>query len=108
MNTSDSNDLSAKLRTWSIEPKLADSFSRQVWQRIAVRQAVREEVFWLRIIRWLSTQLVRPRYAMVLAAFSLLASIGVAHLQAQGTKAKHWKELEVRYAVSVDPLAIPR
>jgi len=109
MNTPDPDDLSAKLRTWTVDPKVVPgSFSRQVWQRIGARQAGREEAFWPRAVQWLSTQLVRPRYAVALVVLSLSASIGMAHVQAQETKAKVGKMMEARYAASVDPLAMSR
>src|SRR5947209_4522531 len=106
MNTPDPGDLSAKLRTWTVEPQARGSFSREVWQRVAARQAGREAAFWPKVARWFSTWLARPQYAAALFAISLSASIGVAHLQAQGANAKHWKTLEARYAASVDPLAM--
>ena len=108
MKNSEPDELSSKLRAWKVEPRVPDSFSRGVWQRIAARQAEREEAFWPRIVRWFSTQLVRPQYATALVVLSLSDSLGVAYLQAQGTKAKDWKELEARYAASVDPLAMAR
>jgi hypothetical protein len=108
MNTPAPDDLSAKLRTWTVVPQVPNSFQREVWQRIAARQSEREEAFWSRIVQRFSTQLVRPPYATALVVLSLSVSIGVAHVQAQGTKAKHWKELEARYAASVDPLEMSR
>ena len=108
MKDFDSDDLPAKLRTWKVGPQVPGSFSREVWQRIAARQEAREEAFWPRVAQWFSTQLVRPQYATALIVLSLTASIGMAHVQAQETKAKHWKQLEARYAASVDPLAMSR
>ena len=106
MKNFDPDELSAKLRTWKVEPRVSGSFQREVWQRIAARQTVREEAFWPRLAQWFSTQFARPQYATALFAISLLASIGLAHVQAQGANAKHWKTLEARYAASVDPLAM--
>ncbi|MEA3208829.1 MAG: hypothetical protein QOE70_1886 [Chthoniobacter sp.] len=108
MNAPDPDDLSARLRTWKVEPQVPGSFQGEVWQRIAARQAGRGEAFWPRIVQWFSTRLVRPPYATALVLLSLSASIGLAHVHAQGAKAKHWKELEARYAASVDPLAMSR
>jgi hypothetical protein len=108
MSVSESDDLSAKLRTWKVEPRVPGSFPREVWQRIAARQSAREEAFWPRVLEWFSTQLVRPQYAVALVVVSLSVSLGVAHVQAQETKVKHWKALEDRYAASVDPLAMMR
>ena len=108
MKDFDSDDLPAKLRTWKVAPQVPGSFPREVWQRIAARQTAREEAFWPRVVQWFSTQLVRPQYATALRVLSLSASIGMAHVQAQETKAKQWKQLEARYAASVDPLAMSR
>lgn len=108
MNDFDSDDLSAKLRAWKVEPQVPGSFQREVWQRVAARQTARDEAFWPQFVQWVSTQLVRPRYAMALVALSLSISLGVAHVQAQETNEKLAKKLEARYAASVDPLAMSR
>jgi hypothetical protein len=108
MNDSDSDDLSTKLRAWSVQPKAPASFQREVWQRIAARQAARDEAFWPRVTQWFSTQLVRPRYAMALLTLSLSASVSLALLQAHDANARHWKKLEARYESSIDPLAMMR
>ena len=106
MSDFDSDDLSAKLRAWKVEPQVPGSFSREVWQRIAERQTAREEAFWPQLVQWISMQLVRPWCAMSLVALSLSISLSVAHVQAQDTNAKLAKRLEARYAASVDPLAM--
>ena len=108
MTDSDSDELSTKLHAWKVEPKVPASFQREVWQRIAARQTVRDEAFWRRVMEWFSTQLVRPRYAVGLVTLSLSVSIGVALSQAQDANARHWKKLEARYASSIDPLAMMR
>lgn len=100
------DDLSAKIRTWKVEPQVPGSFHRDVWQRIAARQSVREEALRPKLVRWLITQIARPQYATALFAITLSASIGVAHVQAQSANARHWKALEARYAASVDPMAM--
>ena len=108
MNTPDPDNLSAKLRTWKVEPQVPGSFSREVWQRIAARQATREAASWPQVVQWFFTRLVRPQYATALVILSLSASIGAAHVQAQGAKAKFGKMLEARYTGSVDPQAMSR
>lgn len=105
MNNPDLDELSAKLRTWKIEPRTSASFQRDVWQRIAARQTAREEAFWPQLVQWVLSLLARPQYALAMVAMSLAAGVGVAHLQAQDTNAKLEKQLEARYATSVDPLA---
>ena len=108
MKIPDPDDLSGKLRTWIVAPQVPDAFQSEVWQRVSMLQAGREEAFGVGVVRWFFTQLVRPQYAVALVILGLSAGIGVAHVQAQETKAKHWKELEVRYAASVDPRAMSR
>jgi hypothetical protein len=108
MNNPTPDDLSAKLRTWKVEPRIPGSFQREVWQRITVRQAAREAVFWPRVAEWFSTQFIRPQFASAAVLLSFAASLGAAHLQARETKARQWKTLEARYAASVDPLAMSR
>ncbi len=108
MKHSDADDLDAKLRTWKVEPQVPVSFQREVWQRIAARQAAREEAFWPQLMQWLFAQIARPQYATALMAISLSISLGVAHVQAQDTKARMEKVMEARYAASVDPLAMSR
>lgn len=106
MNESAPDDLSAKLRAWKVESRVPASFQREVWQRIALRQAARENAFWPRVAHWFSTQFIRPQYTFATVALTLVISLGAAYLQAQETKARLWKRLETRYAASVDPLAM--
>lgn len=106
MKTFAPDDLSAILRTWKLQPQVPAGFPREVWQRIAARQAAREEAFWPQLAQWLSTKLARPQYATALVALSLTISIGVARLQARETNARLGRQLEARYATSVDPLAM--
>jgi hypothetical protein len=108
MKDFDSDDLSAKLRTWTVEPRVPDSFQRDVWQRISVRQTAREEAFWPQLAARVAAIFARPQYALALVIVSLSASIGVAHVQAQSTNVKFARMLEARYAASVDPLAMSR
>lgn len=106
MKDFDRDDLAASLRTWKVEPQVPASFQREVWQRIAARQTAREEAFWPQLVQWVSSQLVRPRYALALVAVTLSVSLGAAHLQAQDANARLGKQLAARYATSVDPLAM--
>jgi hypothetical protein len=108
MNDSDFAELSVKLRAWKTEPEAPPSFQREVWQRIAARQTMREEALWPRVREWFYGRLVRPRYAVALVALSLFTSIGVARFQARETNTRHWEKLEARYASSIDPLAMTR
>lgn len=108
MHTPDPDDLSAKLRSWTVNPQVPDSFQREVWQRISARQVARRESFWPHLIAGVSAWLARPQYAVAFILLTLSASIGVAHVQAQSTNARLEKVLEARYVASVDPLAMSR
>jgi hypothetical protein len=102
------DDLDAKLRAWKVEPEAPGSFQREVWQRIAACQAARENAFWPKLVQWVFAQIAQPRYATALAVLSLSVSVGLAHVQAREANVKQMKELETRYADSVDPLAMSR
>src|SRR4051812_39186733 len=99
--------LSAKLRSWRVDPQVPAGFQREVWQRIAMRQTARSEAFWPSLLRWIFGQLTRPQYAIAIVLVSLSAGLGFAYLHAQSVNAQHWKALGVRYASSVDPLSVP-
>jgi hypothetical protein len=49
MKTPPPDNLDAKLNAWEVNPRVPASFQREVWQRIASRQAAREEAFWPRL-----------------------------------------------------------
>ena len=100
------DELKTKLETWQVEPHIPAGVQREVWQRIAARQTAREEAFWPQLVQWISAQLARPHYAMALVAVSLSISLSVAHVQAQDANVRLGKQLEARYATSVDPLAM--
>ncbi len=108
MSISDDDDLSRKLSGWKVEPQIPVGFQREVWQRIAARQAARDDAFWPALLRWLSVLLSRPRYAVGLFLLTLGFGLGVAHLQARESNARQWKALESRYVDSVNPLALSR
>ena len=108
MRLPDPDDLSTKLRAWKVEPQVPSSFQRQVWQRIALRQAAREEAFWPALLRACSLRLARPAYAVAVFALLLSVGIGFAHREAMEENARNWKALETRYAESVNPLAMAR
>jgi hypothetical protein len=98
-----SEELSEKLRAWRVEPQVPASFQREVWARIAARQAAREDSFPRHAAEWLASLFAQPRYALALAAVSLALGLGFAHQQAMDASARHWDRLEARYATSVSP-----
>jgi len=102
------DELPRKLSAWKVEPHIPARFQREVWQKIAARQAAREEAFWPSLLRWLSLQMARPLYAATTFALLLGAGVSFAHTQAQESNTRTWKQLEQRYADSVNPLALAR
>ncbi len=97
------DDLNSKLHAWQTTAQIPRRFQAEVWQRIAAREEARRHSIWNRFREGLLNQLVKPQYATALIAVSIAASVGVAHLQARGTNAKHWRELEIRYVNSISP-----
>jgi hypothetical protein len=95
-------ELKAWLKTWRVEPKVPDSFQREVWQRIAVRKSGRKGFLFGRMEEVVST-LIQPGYAAAVAGLMVAIGLGAAHLQAQQANAKHWRTLEARYALSINP-----
>jgi hypothetical protein len=95
-------ELKAWLKTWRAEPKVPDSFQREVWQRIAVRKSGRKGL----LFGWaeeIVSALIQPGYAAAMAGLMVATGLAVAHLQAQQANAKDWKSLEARYALSINP-----
>jgi hypothetical protein len=95
-------ELKAWLKAWRVEPKVPDSFQREVWQRIAVRKSGRKGFLFGRMEEVVSA-LMQPRYAVAIAGLMLAIGLGAAHLQARQASAKHWRTLEARYALSINP-----
>lgn len=101
------DELNSKLHAWQTDVQIPRRFQAEVWQRIAVREEARRNSIWNRLREGLLIQLAKPQYATALIAVSMSASLGMAHLQAKGANAKHWRELEARYVNSITPLPAP-
>jgi hypothetical protein len=98
-----SDDLTKKLSAWRVQPAVPSSFRHEVWQRIASRQAAREDSLARSALDVLARLLARPRYAAGFAALSLVVGLTVAHQQAAQANARGWQRLEGRYARTVSP-----
>lgn len=103
MSRMNPDDLSEKLRAWQVDPRVPASFQRDIWRRIASRQAARGTL-WRQALAWLGGQLSRPAPALAVVALSFALSLGIAHERAEDSNARSWKELEARYAASINPL----
>lgn len=99
-----SDDLDQKLKGWTVDVQVPPRFRAEVWQRIAAREAVREQSF-SRQLAAVFAMLARPRYAVACASLMLFAGITTAHLQARETNSDVWQKLQTRYVTSIDPQA---
>ncbi len=106
MDELEPDDLTAKLQSWRVSPRLPASFQRDVWSRISARQAARRDTFFQRLTRAFGALIVQPQYAVSAVVVSLSLGIGAAHLQARQARNREWKALEERYSVSIDPVAM--
>lgn len=102
------DELRPKLSAWKVNPQIPAGFPREVWQKIAARQAAREDAVGPSLLRWLSLQMARPVYAGMAFVLMLGTGVSYAHKEAQESNARNWKQLETRYADSVNPLATER
>jgi hypothetical protein len=104
MKTTDGDsNLKRKLEAWRVEPRVPSSFQREVWQRIAVKETVRQTSFKYQFAVWVSSLLLTPRYAVAVIMAGAFLGIGMAQVEAMNTNAKSSKYLETRYIETVDP-----
>jgi hypothetical protein len=101
------DDLNPKLHAWKAAMQIPPRFQAEVWQRIVVRDEARRHSIWNRFREGLLVPLAKPQYASALVAAGISLSLGVAHLNASRTNAKHWKQLESRYVNSIVPQPNP-
>src|SRR5438067_3941311 len=99
-----SDDLDQKLKAWKVDVQMPVRFRAEVWQRIAAREAVREQSFGRQLARVFAL-LARPRYAVVFSAVMLFAGIATAYFEARETNSDVWQNLQTRYVISIDPKA---
>jgi hypothetical protein len=101
-NTSQSRDdpqLSSLLRGSRPSPGLPPRFAQDVWRRIEAAEAPARSASWLEA---LASLILRPRYAVALAAVILLAGISAGTWQGRQT-ARH--DAQMNYLASVVPHA---
>ncbi|SRR5581483_7139245 len=97
------SDLEQKLKAWKVNAEAPARFRADVWQRIAAREAAREQSFTHQLAGWIAL-LARPRYAIAFATLMLSAGIATAQLQARETNTELWRSLQSRYVTSIDPI----
>lgn len=99
------DDLKSKLDSWKVEPAVPGGFQREVWQRIASRAATRQASGWRQFARNFFELLATPRYATAALVAALVIGAGAAQVEAGQANARRWDKLQIRYAVSIDPVA---
>jgi hypothetical protein len=100
------SELREKLAAWRIEGSLPDDFQRQVWKRIAVREAVNSGLSWSTGLERLSIfgqGFSVPRLALTAVAVGLLVGTVSGVLQASRWNSATWNRLEAKYVQSIDP-----
>jgi len=96
---SDDPQLGALLRASRPSPGLPPRFQQNVWRRIEAAAAPAQSGSWLEA---LANLILRPRFAVALAAVILLAGVSAGTWQGRQT-ARH--EAQVNYLASVVPHA---
>jgi hypothetical protein len=95
------DELREKLALWKVQPEIPPDFQRDVWQKIAAREARSSKSLLSGIwnISWLS--ILRPAaLAIILGA---LAGTGLGLAESSQANARNWKTLEVKYVRAIDP-----
>ncbi len=99
------DELKRKLDSWKVAPAVPGGFQREVWQRIAAREAARQQSDLRESFRRFFEMLATPRYAMVAFLTAVVIGAGAAQLRADQENDRRWSELQTRYAISIDPAA---
>lgn len=94
------DDVNQQLRQWKVTPRIPDGFQREVWARIATRQAAPRN-FWPTFMEWMAT----PRYATVAFVVAICGSAFLGMANANETNQQAWKSVQDRYAMSLNPIA---
>ena len=104
MQPQEPDELHAKLRAWQVDPQVPADFQRIIWQRIAARQAAREDSLWPRLLGWMDRAFSRPAFATAIVLLSLTGGVVCGHAKAAGVNAHSWHDLEARYEMALNPL----
>lgn len=99
-------EIDQKLKAWKVEVEVPSRFRANVWQRIARENAAREQSFLHRLAFLLTSRLAAPRYATAVVLLAAFIGLSTAHMEARSTNSRRWKNLEDRYAASIDPIAL--
>jgi hypothetical protein len=95
------DELRKKLASWKVQPEIPPDFQRDVWRRIAAREARPSQAPFqcLWAIRWLGL----PQVAALAFVLAGLTGTGLGLVKSSEANAKNWKSLEAKYVQSIDP-----
>lgn len=99
-------ELQAKLRAWRADIGIPDNFQREVWSRIAAREAVDGGTGWSTWLkRVLSSEALFSTRRLALAAVTIGLLIGgtTGFVETGRSNTAIWKHLENQYVQSIDP-----
>jgi hypothetical protein len=99
------DELKRKLDTWKIVPAVRGEFQREVWQRIAAREAARQEAGMRHRARRFFEILATPRYATAACLAAIAIGLGAAQIRTSQEIDRRWSDLQIRYTISIDPAA---
>ena len=100
------SELQKKLQAWRVEIGATDDFQREVWSRIAAREAVDGGPAWLTWVKRLlssETLFSTPRLALAAVTISLLVGAGTGLVETGRSNTAVWKHLENQYVQSINP-----
>ena len=100
------SELQKKLQTWRVDIDVPADFQREVWSRIAAREAVAGGSAWPTWVKRLfssETLFSTPRLALAAVTISLLLGAGTGLVETGRSNAAVWKHLENQYVQSINP-----
>jgi hypothetical protein len=99
-------ELDKMLAAWQVEVRVPEDFQRQVWKRIAAREAANADPSWL---TWIKSLFVSgaavsvPRVALAAVSLGVFIGVTTGILETSRWNAATWNRLENQYVQSVDP-----
>ena len=100
------SELQKTLQAWRVDIDVPADFQKEVWSRLAAREAVDDGPAWLTWAkRLLSSESLfsTPRLALAAVTISLLVGAGTGLVETGRSNTTVWKHLENQYVQSINP-----